>query len=167
MIKDNRTKHKLTQEQLAEKIFVSKKTISNWETGRTTPDIDSLIRLARLFDLSLDNILLEESAIVKDIRRKTLLSRTVVLFVIPVVANLFLLFRQFLLLYQSQNSFPNLFLIACCLFTNLIPLTYFYVKRSEKKYKNRYLPYIVAGVGWALLFIFIWLATGLLLSFYR
>ena len=44
-------------------------TISNWETGKTTPDIDSLIRLADLFNLSLDNLLLEGSDIVENIKK--------------------------------------------------------------------------------------------------
>lgn len=70
VIKEKRIECQLTQEQLSEKIFVSKKTISNWETGKTIPDIDSLIRLAHLFNLSLDNLLLEGSDIVKDIKKK-------------------------------------------------------------------------------------------------
>jgi len=60
----------LTQEQVAEKIFVSRKTISNWETGKTIPDIDSVIRLANLFNLSLDNLLLEGSDIVENIKKQ-------------------------------------------------------------------------------------------------
>lgn len=51
ILKEKRKEYQLTQEQVSEKIFVSRKTISNWETGKTTPDIESLIRLANLFDL--------------------------------------------------------------------------------------------------------------------
>ena len=69
MLKEKRSEYELTQEQLSEKIFVSRKTISNWETGKTTPDIDSLIRLADLFNLSLDNLLLEGSDIVENIKK--------------------------------------------------------------------------------------------------
>jgi len=69
ILKAKRTKNQLTQEQLSEKIFVSRKTISNWETGKTTPDIDSLIRLANLFDLSLDNLLFEGSEVVENIKK--------------------------------------------------------------------------------------------------
>ena len=69
MLKEKRNEYELTQEQLSEKIFVSRKTISNWETGKTTPDIDSLIRLADLFNLSLDNLLLEGSDIVENIKK--------------------------------------------------------------------------------------------------
>ncbi|MFW7432009.1 helix-turn-helix domain-containing protein [Vagococcus carniphilus] len=70
MLKEKRAEHELTQEELSEKIFISKKTISNWETGKTTPDLDSLIRLANLFDLSLDNLLLEGSTMVENINKK-------------------------------------------------------------------------------------------------
>jgi Predicted transcriptional regulators len=59
---------------LAEKLLVSPKTISNWETGRTFPDIESLIRIAKLYNLSLDNLLVEGSDVVKDIEKKTRLA---------------------------------------------------------------------------------------------
>lgn len=70
ILKEKRKEYQLTQEQVSEKIFVSRKTISNWETGKTTPDIESLIRLANLFDLSLDNLLLEGSDIVEKIKKQ-------------------------------------------------------------------------------------------------
>lgn len=69
-LKEKRKEYQLTQEQVAEKIFVSRKTISNWETGKTIPDIDSVIRLANLFNLSLDNLLLEGSDIVEKIKNQ-------------------------------------------------------------------------------------------------
>lgn len=51
-IKLERQTLKWTQEELADKIFVSKRTISNWETGRTVPDIESVLRLAKVFHVS-------------------------------------------------------------------------------------------------------------------
>lgn len=69
-LKAKRKEQSLTQTQVAEKIFVSQKSVSNWETGKTYPDIDSLIRLAKLYDLSLDNLLLEGSDMVKNIKEK-------------------------------------------------------------------------------------------------
>ena len=59
----------LTQEDLANKLFVSSKTISNWETNKTTPDIDNVIRISRLFDISLNNLLLEGSDVVENIKK--------------------------------------------------------------------------------------------------
>lgn len=51
-----RKKAGLSQEDLAEKIYVSRQTISNWENDKSYPDIHSLIALANLFQLSLDKL---------------------------------------------------------------------------------------------------------------
>lgn len=46
-----------SQEQLAEKVYVSRQTISNWETGKSYPDINSLLLLSALFHVSLDKLI--------------------------------------------------------------------------------------------------------------
>ena len=59
--------HQYTQEKVAEKINVSRQSIAKWEQGETTPDIDSLIKLAKLYNVSLDHLVNhseEESGIV-------------------------------------------------------------------------------------------------------
>lgn len=53
-IKKHRLDAELSQEELAEKIFVTRQTISNWENNRSYPDINSLILLSSFFDISLD-----------------------------------------------------------------------------------------------------------------
>lgn len=70
LLKQKRLASNLTQEQLAEKIYVSLKTISNWERGKTFPDIESLINLSQLYHLSLDNLLVKGSGIVNDYKDK-------------------------------------------------------------------------------------------------
>lgn len=45
-----------SQEVLAEKIYVSRQTISNWETGKSYPDIHNILLLSTLFDVSLDEL---------------------------------------------------------------------------------------------------------------
>lgn len=52
-----RTKKNMTQEQLAEKLFVSRVTVSKWESGRGLPNIDSLKLLAKTMDVSVDALL--------------------------------------------------------------------------------------------------------------
>lgn len=47
----------LSQEELAEKIFVTRQSVSNWENGKTYPDLQSLLRLSELFRLSLDELI--------------------------------------------------------------------------------------------------------------
>lgn len=58
-IRDARVKSGLTQEQAAEALSVSRQTISNWETGKTYPDIVSVVRMSDLYDISLDRLLKE------------------------------------------------------------------------------------------------------------
>ena len=52
-----RRQHDLTQEQLAEKLFVSRTAVSKWESGRGYPNLDSLKSLSKLFEISLDDLL--------------------------------------------------------------------------------------------------------------
>lgn len=53
-IKKYRSKLHLSQEELADKIFVTRQTISNWENGKNYPDINSIVLLSTLFGISLD-----------------------------------------------------------------------------------------------------------------
>jgi transcriptional regulator with XRE-family HTH domain len=52
-----RTRFELTQEELASKIGVSKKQVSAWETGPTEPRNDSVVALARFFNVTTDFLL--------------------------------------------------------------------------------------------------------------
>lgn len=54
-IKEIRLKNNLTQQELGDKLFVSDKTISSWESGRTLPDINTIIEISRILDISLLN----------------------------------------------------------------------------------------------------------------
>lgn len=59
-IKTERLKLNLSQEELSEEIFVSRVTVSNWETGKTYPDIESLLLLSKVFSVSVDYSVKEE-----------------------------------------------------------------------------------------------------------
>ena len=52
----HRTNINLTQEELADKINVSQKTISSWETGRSEPTMKELTRLCNLFDCTMSDL---------------------------------------------------------------------------------------------------------------
>ena len=56
-IKELRKEQKLTQEQLAERFGVARRTVSRWETGSNMPDLDILIEMADFFDVDLREIL--------------------------------------------------------------------------------------------------------------
>lgn len=55
-LKEQRLKQNETQESVANKLGVSRQTISNWENGKTLPDIDSLIKLSQIYQLSIDEL---------------------------------------------------------------------------------------------------------------
>lgn len=73
-LKEHRTAKHFTQEEVAAKLNVSRTTISSWETGRTFPDIEKLVYLSNLYDLSLDQLIKEEPVIMENIvtERKSL-----------------------------------------------------------------------------------------------
>ena len=56
-IKDIRLKNNLTQQELGDKLFVSDKTVSSWESGRTLPDINTIIEISKIFDISVVNLI--------------------------------------------------------------------------------------------------------------
>ena len=56
-IKNARIDAQLTQEQVAEALGVSRQTMSNWENGKTYPDIVSVIKMSDLYAISLDHLL--------------------------------------------------------------------------------------------------------------
>lgn len=63
IIRNARNNAKLSQEQAAEALGVSRQTVSNWETGKSYPDIISVIRMSDLYSVSLDSLLKEEDSV--------------------------------------------------------------------------------------------------------
>ena len=55
-IHELRKKKKLSQEQIAEKINVTRQTVSNWETGQTVPDLYQAKELAKVLEISIDEL---------------------------------------------------------------------------------------------------------------
>ena len=64
-----RHEKKVTQEQVADFIGVTKASVSKWETGQSTPDIMLLPQLAAYFDVSVDALLGYEPQLIKSFRR--------------------------------------------------------------------------------------------------
>lgn len=70
-IKKYRDSMKLSQEELAEKVYVSRQTVSNWETGKNYPDIHSLLLLSSLFNISLDQLIKGDFEMMKEEIKET------------------------------------------------------------------------------------------------
>lgn len=69
-IKKHRQEVKLSQEELAERVYVSRQTISNWENDKSYPDVNSLVLLSETFQISLDNLIKGDIEVMKDVIQK-------------------------------------------------------------------------------------------------
>lgn len=58
-LKTTRIKSGFTQEQVAEKLMISRQTVSNWENEKSLPDVTSVMKISNLYQISLDELLKE------------------------------------------------------------------------------------------------------------
>lgn len=68
-LKNARIQKEYTQEQVAEKLLVSRQTISSWENDKSLPDIISIIRMSELYGLSLDELIKGDKDLMKKIEK--------------------------------------------------------------------------------------------------
>lgn len=69
-IKKYRQEAQLSQEELAFRVYVSRQTISNWENDKSYPDVNSLVLLSEIFQVSLDKLIKGDIDIMKEVIRK-------------------------------------------------------------------------------------------------
>lgn len=80
-IKEYRNRFGMNQDELAEKMYVTRQTISNWENDKSYPDIQSLLFLSEIFNVSLDQLVkgdiekMEKVVNQKDVRNINLYSK--------------------------------------------------------------------------------------------
>ena len=70
-LKDARMRTGFTQESVAEKVNVSRQTISNWENEKSYPDIISVIELSNLYSISLDELLKGDEKMMEHLEEST------------------------------------------------------------------------------------------------
>ena len=69
-IKKHRQEVQLSQEELAERVYVSRQTISNWENDKSYPDVNSLVLLSEIFQISLDKLIKGDIGVMKEVIQK-------------------------------------------------------------------------------------------------
>jgi len=69
-IKVYRQEAQLSQEELADRVYVSRQTISNWENDKCYPDVHSLILLSEIFHISLDKLIKGDIEVMKEAIKK-------------------------------------------------------------------------------------------------
>lgn len=130
-----RGKKKLTQSQVAELLNVSRKTISSWENERSFPDITSLVKLSRIYDISLDDLLQDDHLIENYDTQERKLQNSYTISKITYYLNIILC----LLNYFEFSNFrpPHIPVLYILLISNLIIyLTHF---SNWDKFKNHLL----------------------------
>lgn len=103
-IKKYRNEKGLTQEELSKILLVSRSAISNWEIGRNYPDLDSIVLLSDIFEISLDELLKEDNTMVTKIskeQKRGKLNKKLVVYLWGVIV--FLLLTIGFILYQTTD----------------------------------------------------------------
>ena len=70
-IKEHRQEAHLSQEELANRVYVSRQTISNWENEQSYPDIINIIELSNLYSISLDDLLKGDERMMEHLEEST------------------------------------------------------------------------------------------------
>lgn len=99
----------LSQEELAEVLNVSRQTISKWETGQSQPDLDKLLPLCELFEISADELLGKE--IVKNTTQKKSLTKKQKLFFCMLLYLVAILAMPLLNLFQLANQLISMIIV--------------------------------------------------------
>ena len=97
-----RKDNNLTQDDFAEKYFVTRQTISNWEIGKSYPDLETLVKISNDFNISLDILLKEDNKMVQEIDNKVKGARkykSILKYIIVFVSIVVLAFLIYLALY--------------------------------------------------------------------
>lgn len=124
-IKSARQDKGLTQKDIAEKLHVSRKTISSWETGRSYPDIGTLVELSDIYQISLDKLLREDSMMIKHYDKQDAATRhDRLLGTGSYYLNIALLFVTFLA--ETKSFHPEFKYMPFVLFINLIVLVSYF-----------------------------------------
>ena len=69
-IKMHRQEAELSQEELANRVYISRQTILNWENDKSYPDVNSLVLLSEIFQISLDKLIKGDIGVMKEVIQK-------------------------------------------------------------------------------------------------
>ncbi len=111
-LKEARLGARLTQEQAAERLLVSRQTISNWENEKSYPDVVSVIRMSDLYSISLDELLKGDTQMLEHLEESTDVVKSNQRLILAVIANI----AVFLLCLLLTAFLPESVLTVACVF---------------------------------------------------
>ncbi len=120
---------KLTQEQVAERLFVSRQTISNWENERTYPDIISVVKLSDLYSISLDELLKGDTKMLEHLEESTDLVKSNKKLILAVAANIIVVSICTVAAVLRPEDMSVVIWIFCLSIVSIAGLLYQIVKR--------------------------------------
>lgn len=119
----------LTQEQAAERLFVSRQTISNWENEKTYPDIVSVVKLSDLYSISLDELLKGDAKMLEHLEESTDIVKSNRKLILAIAANLAVFLACLLLAAFLPDSVLMIACVFCLAVMSMTYLLYQIVKR--------------------------------------
>ena len=128
-LKEARLGAKLTQEQAAERLFVSRQTISNWENEKTYPDIASVVRLSDLYSITLDELLKGDTEMAEHLEESTDVVKSNQKLILAVIANIVVFLSCLLMAALLPESALMVACVFCLAVVSVTFLLYQIVKR--------------------------------------
>lgn len=125
-LKIHRNELGFTQDYVAAELGITRQTMSNWENGRSYPDIERIIRLSELYNLSLDELLKGDREMVKHLQENTVVNHFLKIFIVLLLVNGLLML---LLLANPLMNEVFLWLIFALVGANSLSLFYLIIKK--------------------------------------
>jgi transcriptional regulator with XRE-family HTH domain len=135
-LKQARTESKLTQEVIAENVGVSRQTVSSWESGKSYPDIASLMILSDVYNVTLDSLLKGDTDMIRHLEEgsgKGKKAKYVIVSIVALTIGMVFIFLSYALLGADTRHFldlPSLYLL-------LLPIIF--ILTITRSYKQFYL----------------------------
>ena len=128
----------MTQQQLADKLYVSDKVISKWETGKSIPDTSILLELSKVLQVSVEELLNDNiNGEEKDIKSncdsliKLRYSNLLIITKSLLIADLILFFCSFAFFEEYNNELISIIFFILSIFTFIFIVTYYFISRNK------------------------------------
>ena len=128
-LKDARMKSGFTQDTVADKINVSRQTISNWENEKSYPDIISVIALSDLYSISLDDLLKGDREMMEHLEECTNVVKSTQKLIGAIILNAVTVILLIALSMLLPDKSYYLFVVFCLAIMSSLVLLYQIIKR--------------------------------------
>jgi len=132
VIKQARSEKGFSQEVMAEKVGVSRQTLSNWETGKSYPDITNVIALSDVYGVTLDSLLKGDSDMIKHLEESTNVTKSRKQVVASIIALGIFLLGVVAIIILLGGRLPNYFNLPTVFFIIVFLIVVLTITRSFK-----------------------------------